>query len=227
MGTVPCDAPKAFALAQGFSQFGQSQSAKQWALAALTTAKPDQKAGPHLFLGNLAMQESAAKSDRQLLGQARDHFAAVLETAPTDFIAGNNLAWLLATEFGRAADAVQVVERTRGAAPVERLPITFVDTMAVVYRQAGEYNKASTLLKLALDAHPSENLLKFHLGMTLGHVNRPAEAKQLLNEALADTLSAEHAAEAKTELDRLALVETKAADEAATPATSTSTTRSN
>jgi uncharacterized protein HemY len=91
--------------------------------------------------------------------------------------------------------------------------------MAEVYRRAGEFQKASDLLESAIGVHPSENLLKFHLGMTLGHISRAAEAKQLLSEALSGTLSAEQTTAAKAELDRLAAVEAKAAADATTKKT--------
>lgn len=212
----PIDAAKAFALAQGFAQFDNQPEAKRWALAALTTAKAEQQAGPNLFLGNMAMQAHAATGNKLALAEARDYFAAVLKVAPRDFIAGNNLAWLLATEFGKAAEAVRVVEQTRGTTPIAQLPITFIDTMAEAYRRAGEFQKASDVLEAALAAHPEENLLKFHLGMSLGHISRAPEARQLLKEVLAGTLSAEQDAAAKAELDRLAAVEAQATEAANT-----------
>jgi predicted Zn-dependent protease len=212
----PADAGKAFMLAQGFGQLQKFVPAQTWAETAMKTASPELKPQLHRFLGMLAMSQQGAKGDRKLLEQAREHFTAVLTAQPQDFVSGNNLAWMLAVDFDQPAEAVKVAERARAGVAVDRLPITFVDTLAVVYRRAGEFQKASVLLDEALQAHPDENVLKFHLGMTLGQIDRLHEAKQLLQEAIVGKLSPEKDKEAQQEIVRIDAAE--AAAEAAAQA---------
>lgn len=210
----PAQVGKALALGQGFASLQQLPLARHWGEVAIAVSKPEEKPAGQRFLGMIVMSQQAQAPDRKLLEQARDLFAAVLEKHPEDFVSGNNLAWLLAVDFNQPAEAVKVAERARSTAPVDRLPVTFIDTMAVVYRRAGEFQKATSLLESALQVHPDENLLKFHLGLTLGQVDRGLEAKQLLTEALAAKLTPEQTNEAKQELKRLAEVEAAAAAQA-------------
>jgi predicted Zn-dependent protease len=217
----PPDSGRAMALANAFAQLQQNERAIHWCETALSTARDTDKPAIHLFLGNLAMNENAARPDRKLLESARDHFTAVLKAAPTNFVAGNNLAWLLAVDFNQAADAVPIAEQVRGDAPASKLPVTFVDTLATVYRRAGQFEKATPLLEQALAAHPQEPVLKYHLGMTLGRLGqrrRLDEARQLLRESLQGGLSADQTKDAEQEMQRIEqsqLADLKAADAAA------------
>jgi tetratricopeptide (TPR) repeat protein len=211
---TPARVGQALAVAQGFASLQRLPLAREWAEVAMTAAKPEEKPVVQRFLGMVVMSQHAQQPDRKLLAEARDLFAAVLDKHPDDFVSGNNLAWLLAVDFDQPAEAVKIAERARAAAPVDKLPTTFVDTMAVVYRRAGEFSKAANLLEGALDAHPEENLFKLHLGLTLGQIDRLDEAKQLLNEALAARLSPQQTTEAQQELKRIADVEAAAAVEA-------------
>jgi predicted Zn-dependent protease len=211
---TPARVGQALAVAQGFASLQRLPLAREWAEVAMTAAKPEEKPVVQRFLGMVVMSQHAQQPDRKLLAEARDLFAAVLDKHPDDFVSGNNLAWLLAVDFDQPAEAVKIAERARAAAPVDKLPTTFVDTMAVVYRRAGEFSKAANLLEGALNAHPEENLFKLHLGLTLGQIDRLDEAKQLLNEALAARLSPQQTTEAQQELKRIADVEAAAAAEA-------------
>ena len=212
----PASAVKALALGDAFAAVKNFGRADQWGQIALGAAKGNELPGVHLFLGSLGLAQNAALPDRKLLEQARGHFAAVLQDVPNHFVAGNNLAWLLAVDFEKPAEAVPIVERARGEAPVARLPLSFVDTMATVYRRAGESKKAAPLLEQALAAHPDEAVLKFHLGMIFGQMGpaRASDAKRLLQDSLTAALSPAYAAEAKQELQRIAAVEAEAAAKA-------------
>jgi tetratricopeptide (TPR) repeat protein len=202
----PADAGRALLLANAFSQLQRTAAARRYAEAALAVAKDREKPAIHQFLGNLALSENATNPDRKLLEAARDHFAEVLKAVPNDFVAGNNLAWLLAVNFNQATDAVAIAERVRGDTPSARLPVTFVDTLATVYRRAGRPEKALPLLEESLAANPNQPLIKFHLGMTLsqlGQRRRLDEARQLLQESLGGALPPEQATEAKQEVQKI------------------------
>jgi tetratricopeptide (TPR) repeat protein len=108
--------------------------------------------------------------------------------------------------FNQATDAVPIAERVRGDTPAARLPVTFVDTLATVYRRAGRPEKALPLLEESLAANPNQPLIKFHLGMTLsqlGQRRRLEEARQLLQESLGGALPPEQAAEARQEVQKI------------------------
>ena len=201
----PADSGRAMTLANAFAQLQQNAAAMQWGETALGTARESDKPAIHLFLGNLAMNENAAHADRKVLESARDHFAAVLKAAQANFVARNNLAWLLAVDFNQPADAVPIAEQVRGDAPASKLPVTFVDTLATVYRRAGQLEKATPLLEQALAAHPQEPVLKYHLGMTLGQLG---QRRRLDDEATPPRIAArrllgQQAKEAQQELTRI------------------------
>lgn len=215
VGTPP-DAGKALALADAFGAVKDFAHAQQWGDVALAAATSQQATAVHLFLGNLGLAQNAATPDRKQLELARDHFTAVLQNAPNHFVAGNNLAWLLAVDLDQPQQAVPIVERVRGETPPGRLPLSFVDTIATVYRRAGQPKKALPLLEEALAAHPDQAALKFHLGMTLGQIglSRAADAKRLLKDSLTAGLSPDYSAQAKQELQRIAAAEEEAAGKA-------------
>ncbi len=180
----PPDAAKCVILGQTFKGAGQEAAAREWGERAMQLADENLQPTVHLLLGELALSEGQRTSNRQLLAESRDHFAAVHEVQPTHFIAGNNLAWLLATEFDEPEKALAVAEQVRGEATVGQMPLGFVDTLAVVYRKANQLEKAQVLLEQAVAFQPNQPKLLFHLGMVLADRNRRAAARTSLERAL-------------------------------------------
>ncbi len=200
---------RALSLAQTFSSVGQTDLAVEWARRALQTADGDERIAAELFLGELALVVGQASGDRARLAEARDHFARIVESQPQNFVAANNLAWLLATEFNDPGRAVEVAETLRGEAPASALPLGFIDTLAEVYRAAGETQKARQLLEQAQHVYPDNSVLMYHLGMLLAESNESTAATNLLERALSvGGLTDAQQAEVQQALDQLAAART-------------------
>lgn len=180
----PPDAAKCVIIGQAFKAAGQVAAAKEWGERAMELADENLQPTVHLLLGELALSEGQSTSNRELLAKSRDHFAAVHKVQPTHFIAGNNLAWLLATEFDEPDKALEVVDQVRGQATVGQMPLGFVDTLAVVYRKANQLEKAQKILEEAIEYQPNQAKLLFHLGMVLADRNRRVAARTSLERAL-------------------------------------------
>jgi uncharacterized protein HemY len=157
----------------------------------------------HFFLGNLAMIRSRSNKTPALLTEARDHFAAMLAIQPKNFAAGNNLAWLLANEFSQHEEALQLVTALCKDEQLDRLPTTFVDTVACVYRKAQRADLALQVLEPAVKRQPRDPQLQFQLGMALVSQQRDSDARQALETALHGGLSSERSIEARAALARL------------------------
>lgn len=204
------------ALGQAYDSASKFDEAKAWGERGLAVAADDgQRALAHLFLGNLTIKLGLPTRDMAVLTEAREHFAAIVASQPSNFIAGNNLAWLLADVFGDPAEAVEVAETVRGDATLEQLPSTFADTLALAYRKANRNEDALRLLQPLVAQRPTESLLQFQLGMTLAAENRAAEATKALEAALQLKLPEEQEAEARRKLEELLAAERPGADGAA------------
>lgn len=204
---------RALSVAQTFASAGKIDLAEQWAKRALLTAEGDQKVAGQLFLGELALVAGQADGNRELLAEARDYFAEVVEVQPQNFVAANNLAWLLATEFDDPAQALSVAEAIRGDATATSLPIGFIDTLAVVYRAAGETEKARQLLEQAVKVYPDNGMLMVHLGVLLAGKDQAIAAENLLERAVSiGGLTDDQQAEAEQVLIKLVAARTAPAN---------------
>lgn len=199
----PPSVDRALTLAQVFSGVREWEAARNWAERAMALATDEQKPAIHLFLGEVALLEDRARPDAKHKEAARSHFAAVLEKHPQHFVAGNNLAWLLATAFDRPQEAAEIVDRVRGEASVGQLPVNFLDTLAVVYRKAGRAADAERILKQAVDLAPDNPLLLYHRGLALADLGRGPAAQAELTRALELGLPADKETEARQALARL------------------------
>jgi len=180
------DANRCFAIGRAFAKGGENDLARNWGEKTLPLTEGALRAQTHLFLGNLAMiRANQPGSDKsQAHQQAREHFEAVIDVEKTNFLAGNNLSWLLATEFGEPQAAVEVAEAVRGDADVSQLPLSFVDTLAEVYRRADEPDKAQKLLEDALRWRPDSASLHYQLGLVHDVAHRRLDARASLENAL-------------------------------------------
>ncbi len=192
------------ALGQAFYRAQQAEIARVWWQRAMGLAGEQEKLSLHLILGESAALLGREKSDPQLLAEARDHFAAVLQQRPTSMTAANNLAWLLAHHLGDPEEAIRVAEQARGGASPAELPVNFVDTLASVYRLGGRTADAKALLQEALASKPDVPMLIYQLGLVYVDEKQPEAARGLLEKALKLGLSDEQAAEARRVLSTLA-----------------------
>ncbi|MCR4412363.1 MAG: tetratricopeptide repeat protein [Thermoguttaceae bacterium] len=191
--------PKAamlLAVARVFAAEGRLAEARQWCDKALAAGDAREKTAARFLLGNVAVHEAGEPGDKDRLAEARDHFAAVVAAEPGHLIAANNLAWLLATEFGQAAEAVAVLEKAKGPAAVRQLPAAVAHTLAVAYRKAGRADEAMRVLDEALAVYPDDAALLIEIGAMLAERQRWIEARSVVEKAKKIGLSDQQSAEA-------------------------------
>ncbi len=196
-------ADKLLQLAQVYSARKQWDDAEQSATVAAERGNEDQQVLAWFVLGNLHMLKHQETKDRKYLEAAREEFAKVLELRPRHYVAGNNLAWLLAMEFEQPEEAVEVARRVRGDVSVEQLPLNFIDTLAAVYRKAGRTGDARKLIDEAAVFHPDTAVILFHKGMLAIDAKQTTQAKQSLEAALRLGLTGDQAARANDALSKL------------------------
>ncbi|MCA9245656.1 MAG: tetratricopeptide repeat protein [Planctomycetales bacterium] len=198
-GVTP-DARRCLMLSRVFSMGGQFEPAYDWGRRAVYRADDSLKTTAQLMLGTIALGEGIKRDDRELLSDAREHFEAVHAAMPNNLIAGNNLAWLLATRFDEPEKAVIVCEAVMGDTQIIDLSTSFVDTMAFAYRKAGKLVEAHRLLQQSLNVHRRDPILHFQLGMVLLDDGKKSAARSALERALQLGLSDEKAEEARNRL---------------------------
>jgi len=199
----PAKVVKQLALAQVFHRAEQNQQAEQWAQRAFEAGAPNQKLAARLMLGTIALNRGLAGQNRKDLEAARDHFAAIVQEHPTHMIAGNNLAWLLATEFGQPEEAVRIVDRVRGKRPITQLPTAFLDTLAEAYCQAGRVEEAGQMLEKALTYRQNDAEFLYRYGVTLAKSGQTAASRTMLERAIQIGLPDDKARKAQQQLDAL------------------------
>ena len=98
---------------------------------------------------------------------------------------------------------MQIVEDVRGDAKIEHMPVSFIDTLAVVYRVAKRLDDAQAVLEEATVNWSNQPKLVFQLGMVYADQNKSGEARRTLERALQLGLSGNYAEEAKRQLQTL------------------------
>ena|GEM_PF-3200287 len=179
------------------------EAAADWGRTALERASEDQQLSAHWLLGDVTLAMGEKSGSQAEFLAAREHYQFVLKQQPQHLVAGNNLAWLLAHHLQLPQEAVAVVDRVRGGAPVQQLHPSFVDTLVSVYRANGKLDEAKSILKIALEQHPAQAEFHFELGMVCLQQEQPAAARHSLSRALELGLGQPRADEARRALETL------------------------
>jgi len=96
------------------------------------------------------------------LPEAQTQYAAILESNPDDFIAENNLAWLLSLQ-GKQEDALSHARHAASLAPNSS---EVLDTLGMILTQSGKVEEAADVLRKAI-AVRSDPEYQFHLAQAL------------------------------------------------------------
>ncbi len=125
--------------------------------------------------------------------KARDVYAAMLKENSRDYIAGNNLAYVLAVHLGKADEAYEVVQKVRRgpyskkALPAERLPVEFLDTLGTVYhklKRENLYPEMRDLFEAATKRHPHDPRMYLYLGYAHAGLGEPDRAAEMFATAV-------------------------------------------
>lgn len=203
---VPENAPvsRLVAVGSAYNDFRKYDSALEWAGRALARATESEKPVIWTLQGHVLLGKGSTTKNAALIEQARAKYEAVLKRSPNNLVAANNLAWLLATELNRPAEALKVAERIRADAPVERMNRTFIDTLSVVYRKAKEWKKARDLLQQATATFATHAPFHLQLGEVYIATNDLRAAQRALQRALELGLSKPDTAHARALLAQVA-----------------------
>lgn len=161
-------------LAQAYLQSGAPEAALESFDAALA-ASPN---NTELLLLKAGLLEGLGRYQ-----DAADTYGALLAIDDTQSIAANNLAMLLVSHLSSEENLLRAME-VSAAFESSDVP-TFLDTRGWVYYQAGNYNRALSLLKRATaDPDRSSPEYHYHLGMTYLKLNDKDSARVQLETSL-------------------------------------------
>jgi predicted Zn-dependent protease len=130
---------------------------------------------------------------RKMWTQARDAYTEVIKRTPGHYVAGNNLAWILATQFKDLPKAYEVAQQVRRGqhgqhpAPGERLDPAFLDTLGLIYRSWNKpelYSEMRDLFEAARRRYPMDPRMSLYLGDAFAGLHQPEKAEALFAEAV-------------------------------------------
>lgn len=121
-----------------------------------------------MYLGDL----STAKNDHS---QAISHYQAALTNQPNNPLILNNLAWI----FGKTGSpkAIEYAEKANQLAPNQP---AFMDTLAMLLAERGEFDKAIELLRKAMNISPQAASIQVNLAKVLISAGKKTEARKEL-----------------------------------------------
>jgi predicted Zn-dependent protease len=129
---------------------------------------------------------------RKRNADACELYRKMLDKDPNNYIAANNLAYLLAVEMNKPAEADAVVRATRRnkftgqIIPGDRLDPAFLDTIGLVYQKLNQPERLAEMRELfetAFTRYPDDPRLGWHLGFALAGLKEEAQARETLDRA--------------------------------------------
>ena len=112
-------------------------------------------------------------------------YQQLLELAPDNLIAINNLAWIMCEKQGKGQQALELAQRGLTIAPDY---VDLVDTRGVIYYRLGEFDKAiedfTKCITLYRVTAPSGVATRFHLARAFAELGQKDEAIDQLGRAL-------------------------------------------
>jgi predicted Zn-dependent protease len=138
-----------------------------------------------LMAGDIAVSEKDYK-------RAEEVYRLRLKGDPKDFVAANNLAWLLVAQKDDPKEAYQLVSDIRkgvGEKPISahRLPADFLDTIGLVYVKLNDVDKYGEMRELfdgAVKRYPTDPRMYRFLGQAHAARGENAKALERLNTAV-------------------------------------------
>lgn len=121
------------------------------------------------------------------LGQfedARKDMETALSITPDNVLVLNDLAWLI-----RNSDHGKAIEYAEKAASIAPFDTNVKDTLATVYLDSGQVDKAILILQTLAESYPKDPSIAFHLALALEKSGNKQEAVELLRKAVASELN--------------------------------------
>ena len=193
-----------FLLGRAFQSHHDLTAAELWARRGVERADPGRHLAARLLLAGVALEQGKKTGDRKSFELAREQYTAVLADCPRHVIAGNNLAWLLATYLENPDGALAVAQQVRGPAGPAAMHPDFIATLLRVYRQTRRWVEGQGILEAAARAAPDSPSLQLEIGLFHAATNNPAAAREVLQQAIRAGLDAEQKQEAEASISKLA-----------------------
>jgi tetratricopeptide (TPR) repeat protein len=114
---------------------------------------------------------------------AEKTYSYILEKNPSNRIAANNLAWILA-ERGRKTDLDKAMDLATRAKRSDPGNPSIADTLGYIYLKKGMVNNAKVQFVIALDKNPDDPIFNYHMAMALTKEGKKKEAALYLKTAL-------------------------------------------
>ncbi len=189
--------------ASGFFRAGSYDEAETFIREVRKTHPKSDRA--ILMLGDIALS-------RKKWDEATPLYEELLKENPRHFIAGNNLAWVLAEMKNEPAKALAIVEEVRkgkaGDRPIgaERLPPDFLDTIGVIYLKLNKpevFREMRNVFEAAVKRYPSDPRMALYLAHALAATGERSRALSMFDTAtrLASTKNGISAEQNKTVID--------------------------
>ena len=172
------------ATASAFHKAGDFEEAVRRAREVLTS-DPNQ-VGALLLLGEIAVA-------RQQWDEALGIYNTILKLRPRHFVAGNNLAWILAEKLQQPAQALAVVQDIWKGRPdlppvaPERLPADFLDTVGVIYsklQRTDLYPEMRSLFEAAIRRYPTDPRMYLYLAHAQAALGERSKALENYDQAI-------------------------------------------
>jgi tetratricopeptide (TPR) repeat protein len=136
----------------------------------------------------LLLQLADLQDARGQFGESEALYRQALDREPRDFVAANNLAWLLAQRAGQAAEALRLIDR---AIEIAGPKAELLDTRATVYLAQGRAEQAVADLEVATRDAPSGDRF-FRLARAYQQANNPRAASTAWRKAKDLNLQPDH-----------------------------------
>jgi Tfp pilus assembly protein PilF len=171
-------------MARGLLQGRALDAGAKW-LGRMLQEQPGLE-GAEVMLGDIYVS-------RQEWAKARDHYAAVLKEHKDNFVAANNLAWILATQLNDPETALAVVrEACKGRysgkpVPGDRLNPEVLDTAGVVYTKLGKaqyYPEMRDLFEGARRRYANDPRMFLYLGRAYAGLGDAPRATEMYTAAM-------------------------------------------
>lgn len=142
--------------------------------------------GALLLLGQIALQ-------RQQWDEALTAYNTVLKLQPRHFVAGNNLAWILAEKLQQPERALAIIHDIWKGRPdlkpvaPERLPADFLDTIGVVYTRLNRpdlYPEMRLIFEAAVRRYPADPRMYLYLAHAQAALGERAKALENYDTAI-------------------------------------------
>jgi tetratricopeptide (TPR) repeat protein len=117
--------------------------------------------------------------------ESAELYQRLIELAPENLIAINNLAWILSEKKGQYQQALELAQKGLKLAPNY---IDLVETRGVVFYRMGELTKSIDDLTRCIELYPVSSpqyiAASFHLARALNQIGKKDEALKYLSQAL-------------------------------------------